>query len=179
MKGFTEIESEAKLLRSIAKRKKLDSELLATFDKGLEKSAQQPVEISSLEDLAQAFKMRLKTTHASADWKQLWRDSAKAAARVLGDCFGIRGGALRRMHKLPAAITAYDQGFAYEGEKEFAIPDSYNRVQRLVVRIIDNKNELREPNDLEMIVVPEQKTVLDALRQKSTVFEQLREAKEA
>src|SRR5262249_46554782 len=86
---------------------------------------------------------------------------------------------LRRMHKLPAAITAYDQGFAYEGEKEFAIPDSYNRVQRLVVRIIDNKNELREPNDLEMIVVPEQKTVLDALRQKSTVFEQLREAKEA
>jgi hypothetical protein len=183
MKTFTEVERDTKLLRSRAKAT-ADVGLLQTLQNGLEA----PVKISSLQTLADEFEECLQTTHTSPDWRTLWLSKAKAAATVLSDCFGIRGGALRRKQDFERSVEAYDQGFVYEGEAEFDIPDSYNRVQRLVVRIVSAKQPLWAPIDLRTVPVSMHGTILEVVRQgpaasrsrrESTVFEQLGEAETA
>src|SRR5262245_3229955 len=162
MRSFTEIERDAKALRGRAKTQ-ADAGLLQVLSGGFP-----PAGISSLEILAgelwESLKVTYGTPDARPDWRRLWRVSAAAAASVLADCFGIRGGALRRTRDLDGAIAAYDQGFSYESELEFAIKVSYNRVQRLTVRIINTGQTLREPGDFRTIVVPIIDPILEPLR---------------
>jgi hypothetical protein len=67
-------------------------------------------------------------------------------ANELSDCFGMVGGVERRwgdeseadertLH-LKAAIRAYDSGFAFESDSQYGIVDSYNRLNRLLVRLL-------------------------------------------
>jgi hypothetical protein len=67
-------------------------------------------------------------------------------ATELSDCFGMVGGVERRwayesegderaLH-LKAAIRAYDNGFTFESNSEYGIADSYNRLNRLLVRLL-------------------------------------------
>ena len=182
MRGFTEIERDAKALRGRAKAQG-DARLLQILSNGFPQAG-----ISSLETLAEEFCDSLTTTYQSPDWRTLSRDSAAAAASVLGDCFGMRGGALRRSHDLERAIAAYDEGFRYESEPEFSIRVSYNRVQRLAVRIINTTHSLREPGDLRLIEVPMLETIVESLprcktapqsKGTSTVLDRLGEAEKA
>jgi hypothetical protein len=179
MRGFADVERDTRLLRSQAKGKE-ESVLLDILQNGVADFG-----LPGLQALADEFVESLKTTSSSADWRTLWRDSAKAAALMLGDCYGIRGGALRRKQDLANAIAAYDEGFTYESEPEFAIPDSYNRVQRLAVRIIHCDHPLRHAEDLKTIAVPVHPTILERVRgatvsgNESTVLVQLEEAEKA
>lgn len=67
-------------------------------------------------------------------------------ATELSDCFGMVGGVERRWadeseadertQHLKAAIRAYDSGFAFESDAQYGIVDSYNRLNRLLVRVL-------------------------------------------
>ncbi|CAM5781095.1 Caspase family protein OS=Rhizobacter sp. AJA081-3 OX=2753607 GN=HZ992_24855 PE=4 SV=1 [Rhizobacter fulvus] len=67
-------------------------------------------------------------------------------ATELSDCFGLVGGVQRRWadeaddsardQHLKEAASAYDQGFVYESDPAFGIVNSYNLVNRLVVRVL-------------------------------------------
>jgi hypothetical protein len=67
-------------------------------------------------------------------------------AAELSDCFGLIGGVQRRWadettgaersSHLKASIRAYDEGFAYEADPQYGIVNTYNRVNRLVVRVL-------------------------------------------
>jgi len=69
-----------------------------------------------------------------------------AMATELSDCFGLVGGVQRRWadeadggardQHLTEAASAYDQGFVYESDPGFGIVNSYNLVNRLVVRVL-------------------------------------------
>jgi hypothetical protein len=64
----------------------------------------------------------------------------------LSDCFGLIGGVQRRWadeaddgsraEHLKDAVRAYDEGFGFESDPEFGIVNSYNLVNRLVVRLL-------------------------------------------
>ena len=182
MRGLDEIERDAKALRSRAKAQD-DAGLLQMLSSGFPQAR-----IPGLEALAKELLDSLSAKYATPDWRTLWRGRAAATASVLGDCFGMRGGALRRARDLDGAIAAYDQGFTYESEPEFGIKANYNRVQRLTVRIINTRQNLRSSDDLRTIVVPMIDPILAHLRgqaggssdqRESTVLEQLREAEQA
>jgi hypothetical protein len=67
-------------------------------------------------------------------------------AAELSDCFGLVGGIQRRWAEessrderaphLKASIRAYDEGFKIESDPQYGIVNSYNLVNRLVVRIL-------------------------------------------
>jgi hypothetical protein len=67
-------------------------------------------------------------------------------ASELSDCYGLLGGVERRwadefqgdesVPHLKASIRAYDDGFKFESDPEFGIVDSYNRLNRLLVRLL-------------------------------------------
>lgn len=69
-----------------------------------------------------------------------------AFARELSDCYGLMGGVHRRcadeagggerVTQLEASIRAYDQGHRYESDPQYGIVDSYNLVNRLLVRLL-------------------------------------------
>src|SRR5262245_35784681 len=107
MRGLDEIERDAKVLRSRAKAQ-ADARLLQVLSEGFSQAG-----ISSLETLAGELHESIQAKYGTPDWRTLWRDRAAAAASVVGDCFGMRGGALRRTRDLNGAIAAYDQGFMY------------------------------------------------------------------
>jgi hypothetical protein len=66
-------------------------------------------------------------------------------ASELSGCYGLVGGVERRwadefqgdesVPHLKASIRAYDDGFKFESNPEFRIVDSYNRLNRLLVRL--------------------------------------------
>jgi hypothetical protein len=80
-------------------------------------------------------------------------------ALELSDCYGIKGGILRRwglesddsterrQHLLNSVIT-YDQGFVYESNDDFEIDDSYNKINRLVARILYDPELLSKEKQL-------------------------------
>lgn len=68
------------------------------------------------------------------------------AAIELSDCFGLIGGVQRRWADdsggderaahLKLAVRAYDEGFEFESDPRYAMADSYNLVNRLLVRLL-------------------------------------------
>lgn len=66
-------------------------------------------------------------------------------ATQLADCWGMLGGVHRAAGLRERAIAAYDEGFRFEGSPRFAILSTYNRVNRLVVRILVTPGLLDEP----------------------------------
>jgi hypothetical protein len=73
-------------------------------------------------------------------------ETRKTLAAELSDCFGLIGGVERRwadettdgerVEHLQKSIRAYDDGYAYESDEQYGIVNSYNLVNRLVVRIL-------------------------------------------
>src|SRR5262249_53456962 len=67
-------------------------------------------------------------------------------ASELSDCYGLVGGVERRwaeefngdesVSHLKASIRGYDDGFKFESKPEYGIVDSYNRLNRLLVRLL-------------------------------------------
>lgn len=68
-------------------------------------------------------------------------------AKQLADCWGVLGGIYRAEggDQLRDAKEAYDNGFTYERCRRFNLPSTYNRVNRLVVRILETPRLLFEP----------------------------------
>jgi hypothetical protein len=65
-------------------------------------------------------------------------------AQQLADCWGILGGVYRAAGELSAARDAYDCGAGYETSPRFGILNTYNQVNRLVVRVME-RPELLSP----------------------------------
>lgn len=73
-------------------------------------------------------------------------DARVAFVRELSDCYGLMGGVHRRCADeatgnerathLKASILAYDEGHRYESDAQYGIVDSYNLVNRLLVRLL-------------------------------------------
>src|SRR5688572_25277144 len=73
-------------------------------------------------------------------------ETRMAFAKELSDCYGLMGGVHRRCAdesegdtratQLKASIRAYDKGHRYESDPQYGIVDSYNLVNRLVVRLL-------------------------------------------
>jgi hypothetical protein len=84
-------------------------------------------------------------------------DARLAYARELSDCHGLMGGVHRRcadeeagekrIEQLKASIRAYDKGHRYESP-EYGIVDSYNLVNRLLVRVLVAPEALTMDADL-------------------------------
>lgn len=92
----------------------------------------------------------------------------------LADFWGILGGVYRTQgdDHLSEAIKAYDEGNKYESSKRFNILSSYNRVNRLVVRILKDPQLLSDPQPLVPdIEGPEQKTMSQLLDEAGTEIE--------
>jgi hypothetical protein len=66
-------------------------------------------------------------------------------AEQLADSWGMLGGVYRAACDLEHAIESYDQGFTWEGNARFGILSTYNRVNRLVVRILRDAGVLQPP----------------------------------
>jgi hypothetical protein len=104
-------------------------------------------------------------------------EGESAVAEQLADFYGIQGGLFRsRGSKFPersgrtdldSAIASYDQGWVYESSPRFGILNSYNTVNRLVLRII------REPSVLAAheLVPGLEKRMLDLLGDAAALIE--------
>lgn len=96
-------------------------------------------------------------------------------AAQLADCWGILGGVYRAQgdNYLEDAKKAYDEGNKYESSPRFNILNSYNRVNRLVVRVLKDPNLLSEPqpvvNDIEG---PDKKTMRELFSETDAAIEQ-------
>lgn len=66
-------------------------------------------------------------------------------AEQLADCWGIIGGVYRAQGRLADAKEAYDKGYVFESSRRFDILNTYNRVNRLVVRILQRPELLSDP----------------------------------
>jgi len=79
------------------------------------------------------------TSREPADTSDRW------LATQLADCWGIRGGLYRARNDpahLRKAIRCYDAGYLLESHPRFEILNSYNTVNRLVVRLLQSPAEL-------------------------------------
>jgi hypothetical protein len=110
-------------------------------------------------------------------------DARLAYARELSDCHGLMGGVHRRcadeaagekrIEQLKASIRAYDKGHRYESP-EYGIVDSYNLVNRLLVRVLVAPEALTM--DADLVLDPDIDPVnlpRDIERAAATVREQL------
>ncbi len=86
-----------------------------------------------------------------------------AVAEQLADCWGIIGGVYRAQGDLEGARVAYDNGYAYESSKRFNILNTYNRVNRLVVRILQCPQLLSDPPPLVTNVAKHEKQTMPEL----------------
>ena len=68
-------------------------------------------------------------------------------ANQMADCRGILGGIYRAQgrHSWSNAIAEYDKGYIYESSTRFNILSTYNRVNRLVLRILKDPKLLSDP----------------------------------
>ena len=102
-------------------------------------------------------------------------------AKELADCWGILGGIYRAQGRdsWSDAIKAYDDGYIYEASTRFNILSTYNRVNRLVVRILKNPDLLSVPPPVvEDIKPPTKKTMPELLSETDNEIErQLREGR--
>lgn len=96
-------------------------------------------------------------------------------AKELADCWGILGGVYRAegLDSLSKGIEAYDKGYIYESSGRFHILSSYNRVNRLVVRILKDPGLLSVPPPVvEDINEPIKKTMPKLLSEADIEIEQ-------
>jgi hypothetical protein len=101
-----------------------------------------------------------------------------AIAEQLADCWGILGGVCRAQGDLVSAKDAYDNGYKYESSRRFNILNTYNRVNRLVVRILQNPELLSDPQPLVTDLSEPKKTMHDLLCETAEEIErQLREGR--
>lgn len=116
----------------------------------------------------------------SATQAQNWRSRY---ALELSDCYGIKGGILRRWGLesednqdrkgyLLDSVIAYDQGFFYESNDDFGINNSYNKINRLVSRILYDPELLSRTKQLTEIETVNVISELDDVRK--SLEEQLR-----
>jgi hypothetical protein len=86
-------------------------------------------------------------------------------AEQLADCWGILGGICRAQGDdyLSDARDAYDEGYKYESSPRFNILSSYNRVNRLVVRILKEPELLYDPPPLVTDIDVPEKTMVQLL----------------
>lgn len=68
------------------------------------------------------------------------------AAAALADVLGQIGGVLREKDELVEAAAAYDAGFGYE--VGYALPSTYNALNRVVTRILLCPESLKDPEAL-------------------------------
>src|SRR5688572_19338534 len=66
----------------------------------------------------------------------------KDQALELADCWGIRGGIYREEGEIAKAIDAYESGYAFERDAKYEIQATYNTINRLVVRLLNNPDLL-------------------------------------
>ena len=81
-------------------------------------------------------------------------DARKTLASELADCYGLLGGVERRWalqapaesedrrQHLLESVNAYDKGFDYEGDREFAFESTYNALNRLIARLLVDRHLL-------------------------------------
>jgi hypothetical protein len=129
-----------------------------------------------VEDLDQvlALKASAKSSRDDDDWKgaisdlkeaiQLLNDRAKESsttpswlASELADAYGLMGGIEKRWglqmesadrrHHLKESVAAYDIGFRYEKSLELNDASTYNRVNRIVGRVLLDPDVLRKGGD--------------------------------
>jgi len=103
-----------------------------------------------------------------------------AIAEQLADCWGILGGVCRAQGDLDGAKDAYDNGYTYESSRRFKILNTYNRVNRLVVRILQSPELLSDPPPFVTdIAEPEKKTMPELLGETAEEIErQLHEGRQ-
>jgi tetratricopeptide (TPR) repeat protein len=65
-------------------------------------------------------------------------------ATDLADCLGSLGGIRRRQGDIAAAMKLYERGKKVEQNDRYRIANSYNQVQWLVLRILDNPHLLKD-----------------------------------
>ena len=101
--------------------------------KGLRRAGDQDAALATLATARQALESELK-------------DGDEAAAAALADVLGQIGGTLRERDALVEAATAYDTGYAYE--ERYALPTTYNALNRVVTRVLLCPEALAEPGAL-------------------------------
>lgn len=109
LKEVKGLKNDAKLLRDIGDT----GGAIAVMDQAIEK-----VQAAANESVSAAESDRLKAE--------------------LADCWGIKGGILRRAGKLPEALAAYKTGLDFESG------DSYNLTNSLVLELLINPAQLQE-----------------------------------
>jgi hypothetical protein len=72
-------------------------------------------------------------------------EAETAIAVQLADLYGMLGGTLRQQGDQLAAAAAYDAGFRFEADPRYAIPSTYNALNRLVTRILLRPDCLADP----------------------------------
>jgi tetratricopeptide (TPR) repeat protein len=101
----------------------------------------------ALDELAEARRLLLNELSTLNDSKinvAFTSSNLQKLAGEVADCFGISGGAYRRMGKIDEAIEMYDKGYEYEANPDYEIQSSYNLVNRIVLRILENPILLHE-----------------------------------
>jgi hypothetical protein len=63
-------------------------------------------------------------------------------ASKLADCYGIQGGLRRRSGALKGALSSYESGRKIEQNSRYDISDSYNLVNEVLLRILNNPAEI-------------------------------------
>jgi hypothetical protein len=126
--------------------------------------------------IAEAFQYLAKYERPEPDAPERASEGETAVAEQLADFWGIRGGLYRSRGSsllgsgsddLETAIQAYDQGARFELSKRFGLLNSYNTVNRLVLRII------RQPEILtaEEAVPGDAKRMVDLLEDAAKLIE--------
>jgi tetratricopeptide (TPR) repeat protein len=91
-----------------------------------------------LEDARTLLKKELENPWGAVETNRLLQERVMQVAAEMADCFGIAGGEYRKRKNLPGAIDMYDQGCEYEENPVYAIQNSYNIVNSIVLRITGN-----------------------------------------
>jgi tetratricopeptide (TPR) repeat protein len=98
-----------------------------------ERVAAQQLE-AALELIDQALRV-LETEQADPSF-ELYRD--------LAECWGVRGGILRRLKRRAESVESYKRGTRYEQDEEFGSDDAYNLVNSVVLPLYDQPKLLAD-----------------------------------
>ena len=78
------------------------------------------------------------------------RDEISIAAEVV-DLYGILGGTRRKQGNILSAAVAYDAGFHYESNPYYRFINSYNELNRLVMRVLLCPDSLSDPEAVRQV----------------------------
>jgi len=83
----------------------------------------------------------LETDQRKADLEAFEIERRNRIAAKLSNCYGIRGGLLRRSGDLKDSLSSYRRGREIEQDARYGISDSYNLVNELVLQILTERHE--------------------------------------